>query len=539
MAAAAQPPLAFSPEPVPNYPDLAWWERTRDTLQRVVPGRSVQMNLVDRKFSAGEREGAARESARAQRLTAPRAAKYALNVVDTPTGGARPAQGHNSCGVLLVPQGREHEFLFGQPEGQAQLAQQSGLSRLVFVFLSRGQHERSTVESVKAELAAYMRALAPQALGDRPMPYLAVGDGIGRRALLARVPSEVNGEMIVEEVEGDVRRLVFARSQLVQSEARVLSKRDVERERGRKKKQRRRRRKRQQQQQTEDGKDGEREKQKEKENAEAPKEEEEEEEEEEVKEEGGDDGEEAQAQPRGAAGPGAPVALRAGLRPVDHAHLCSEYHQSVVAMLSLAPQRPRRALLVGLGAGALAMFLQRRRPELELDVVELDPAVVRVAGEFFGFAPGPRCRLFVEDGLAFVQRAAARVREDAAAALRYDAMVVDVNAQDLSVGMTFPPTSFVTRAFLSEVRECLAPAGVAVYNVVARSVPVWEETLAAFEAVFARVGVLEAEAYVNRVVGAFRDASLDLATAARAAPQSEGHVDVRALLKTLTATKGA
>ncbi|HEX6735075.1 MAG TPA: spermidine synthase [Azonexus sp.] len=51
---------------------------------------------------------------------------------------------------------------------------------------------------------------------------------------------------------------------------------------------------------------------------------------------------------------------------------------------------PRRALLVGLGAGSLAKFLYRHRPDCRITVVEINPQVEFVARQYFKLPDDPR-----------------------------------------------------------------------------------------------------------------------------------------------------
>lgn len=50
---------------------------------------------------------------------------------------------------------------------------------------------------------------------------------------------------------------------------------------------------------------------------------------------------------------------------------------------------PRRALLVGLGAGSLAKFLYRHRPDCRITVVEINPQVEFVARQYFKLPDDP------------------------------------------------------------------------------------------------------------------------------------------------------
>ena len=78
---------------------------------------------------------------------------------------------------------------------------------------------------------------------------------------------------------------------------------------------------------------------------------------------------------------------------------------------------PRHALIVGLGGGALPMFLHQRLPHLAIDVVELDPGVLEVACEFFGFEEAPGLRVWIEDGRDFIEGHTGR----------YDLVILDGN----------------------------------------------------------------------------------------------------------------
>lgn len=78
-----------------------------------------------------------------------------------------------------------------------------------------------------------------------------------------------------------------------------------------------------------------------------------------------------------------------------------------VAALGVAlARRAERFLLVGLGGGAYARFLAHCFPAARIDVVEVDPIVVHLAHEYFGFREGRRLRVHVGDAADFVARSA-------------------------------------------------------------------------------------------------------------------------------------
>jgi len=134
----------------------------------------------------------------------------------------------------------------------------------------------------------------------------------------------------------------------------------------------------------------------------------------------------------------------------DPARLIFAYTKMMLASLYLAP-RPTKVLILGLGGGTLPAALIRIFPDIEMDVVEVDAAVIRMARQYFDFHPGARVRVHEQDGRVFVKRAG---RTGA----KYDLVMLD--AFDLD----YIPEHMLTREFLQEVREVLTPTGVLAAN---------------------------------------------------------------------------
>lgn len=79
-----------------------------------------------------------------------------------------------------------------------------------------------------------------------------------------------------------------------------------------------------------------------------------------------------------------------------------EVFQTMVAGLLLSPA-PRRMCMVGLGGGQLSNYLHRHLPELDIDVVDICPEVVRLARAYFGVpTDDPRYRVTIDDGRVFL-----------------------------------------------------------------------------------------------------------------------------------------
>ena len=131
-------------------------------------------------------------------------------------------------------------------------------------------------------------------------------------------------------------------------------------------------------------------------------------------------------------------------------YLVFNYTKMMMAALYLNPS-PNRVLIIGLGGGTLPEALRRVYPSLEIDVVEIDPAVVAVAKKFFDFAPTTTLRVFEEDGRVFVKRA---LKKNAS----YDLVMLDAFDRE------YIPEHMLTKEFLQEVRGLLANDGVLAAN---------------------------------------------------------------------------
>ena len=82
-----------------------------------------------------------------------------------------------------------------------------------------------------------------------------------------------------------------------------------------------------------------------------------------------------------------------------------EYTREMMASLLLRDDArwPRKVLLIGLGAASLTKFLYRNHPLAHLTVVEIEPAVVAAARQFFKLPEDPkRVNLVIGDGAEYV-----------------------------------------------------------------------------------------------------------------------------------------
>ncbi|KAJ4459571.1 hypothetical protein PAPYR_4292 [Paratrimastix pyriformis] len=463
---------------------------------------------------------------------------------------ALPAPGRPApalCAVFLVPQGREHEWMFTSAEGHQQLAESARVRRLAVVRLGRtGGHLFRSVDRVQAELSPCLLQMAPRELLARMkenpadpavvIPYMTTSDGLGTRAVLWEAESAFNGRMVVEEVEERVDPPTdpAAPDEAPQEAPQEAPAAPAEGAEGAKKKKHKKKK--------------------------------------------------APAAPAPAPAPARVVVFRrliptsAAARPtvltephagwqVDRDTLASAHQQAMLSGLALlagcpdqwrrltgdqpvalspeahqaalqaqqlraaapaaapgalqAGEAPLRVLVVGLGAGCLPMFLHWHfGPRMRIDALEIDPAVVELSRAWFGLREaGPQLAVHTVDGLAFLRAVAAAVRPPPppaadqpappaagapgvclpeGAAAGYDLVVLDADSKDSALGLTCPAPAFVEPAMVDAMRDCLAPGGMLMLNLVARSERLREQILERLLARFRSAHQLQMEEDLNR-----------------------------------------
>ncbi|MGB0935936.1 MAG: spermidine synthase [Colwellia sp.] len=113
--------------------------------------------------------------------------------------------------------------------------------------------------------------------------------------------------------------------------------------------------------------------------------------------------------------------------------------------------KPERVLIIGLGGGTLSNNLLDMYPEIEIDNVEIDPAVVSVAVEYFGFKQTEKVKTHIQDGRIFIKRAQRK-------RLQYDLIILD------AFNGEYIPEHLLTKEFLQESKSLLNENGVLIAN---------------------------------------------------------------------------
>lgn len=159
------------------------------------------------------------------------------------------------------------------------------------------------------------------------------------------------------------------------------------------------------------------------------------------------------------------------------------YTRMMMAGTFLMGDPPKTVLIVGLGGGSIPTALRELLPNAKIDVVEIDPAVTRVARKYFGFKDDAKLKVFEMDGRVYVKRA---LREGT----KYDLVMLDAFDHE------YIPEHLLTKDFLTEVKSLLTPKGVLVGNTFSSS-KLYDHESTTYASVFGKFYNLKA---ANRVV---------------------------------------
>jgi|SRR5690554_997928 len=164
---------------------------------------------------------------------------------------------------------------------------------------------------------------------------------------------------------------------------------------------------------------------------------------------------------------------------------------------------PQRILIAGLGGGTIPMVMRELYPQAEIDVLEVDPAVLSVAEQFFDFQEDDAMAVHVVDARVFIKRAGLRGQT-------YDYIMLDAFSGE------YIPEHLLTREFLQEVADILTDDGVLIANTFAGS-RLYDHESVTYQAVFGRFYNLSEAGSGNRILVAGKQ---ELRPAAELVPTS-------------------
>jgi spermidine synthase len=153
-------------------------------------------------------------------------------------------------------------------------------------------------------------------------------------------------------------------------------------------------------------------------------------------------------------------------------------------------------LMVGLGGASAQRAFEHYYPDVNIETVEIDPTVVRVARDYFNFKASARQQVQVADGRVFLRRSTAR----------HDLIILDAYVSG-RYGSSIPQ-HLATKEFFELVRDHLTTNGVVAYNVIG-TVNDWHAGIVGaiyrtLKTVFPQVYVFQAQTSQNVVLIATR-----------------------------------
>ncbi len=169
----------------------------------------------------------------------------------------------------------------------------------------------------------------------------------------------------------------------------------------------------------------------------------------------------------------------------DPKHIVFAYVRMIFAGLLVNPE-PTRGLMIGMGGGTISSVLTSIYPDLTMDLVEVDTAVVKVATDYFGFIKTPQIDVHVTDGRVFARRALRRKE-------KYDLIILDAFTGE------YIPEHLMTVEFLENIKSLLAPGGIVIANTFTGS-SLYHHESATYSAVFGPLFNLKMPGTGNRVI---------------------------------------
>lgn len=148
--------------------------------------------------------------------------------------------------------------------------------------------------------------------------------------------------------------------------------------------------------------------------------------------------------------------------------------------------KPTDILIIGLGGGTMSNALHQLFPESNITNVEIDPAMIKVARQYFDYIENDKVKSFSQDGRLFIKRAGLKK-------LTYDWIILDAFNGD------YIPEHLLTRDFLLEAKAILKSEGVLSSNTFVGS-RLYDYESATYHSVFGEFFNIKSASKENRVI---------------------------------------
>ncbi len=160
----------------------------------------------------------------------------------------------------------------------------------------------------------------------------------------------------------------------------------------------------------------------------------------------------------------------------------------------LYKSNPNRILIIGLGGGTLPVTLSELLPDAEIVSVEIDPAVIKLAKQYFNYSENERVKTVERDGRLFIKRAMLKKEH-------FDWIILDAFNGD------YIPEHLMTQEFLTEVKSVLAEDGIITANTFSNS-ELYAYESATYHSVFGDFYNIKRPRTGNRIILATKNQSL-------------------------------
>lgn len=144
------------------------------------------------------------------------------------------------------------------------------------------------------------------------------------------------------------------------------------------------------------------------------------------------------------------VLLETGTDEIKKPYTSGTTYSDMLHLPFLFNRKINDVLIIGGGGGVVPMIF-RNSYDANIDVVEIDPIVVETAEKWFGFEPGQKLHVFVQDGRMFAHNSTKQ----------YDLIILDAYTAGGRI-----PVHLTTREFFEVIKSRLKPDGVVLMNVI-------------------------------------------------------------------------
>lgn len=151
-----------------------------------------------------------------------------------------------------------------------------------------------------------------------------------------------------------------------------------------------------------------------------------------------------------------PRGYQSGVYATGNKDLVFDYTQRMADAVANAPKKERIAIIGG-GVFTLPEYLAKKYPNAQIDVIEIDPQLERIAKDYFYYQPQPNITVYAQDARAFLRQVPAA---------KYDLVLVDAYNSDSAV-----PFSLGTREYTADIKRVLAERGSVVANLIGATTP--------------------------------------------------------------------